>query len=80
MLSFSNKKELYDRVLPALDAKVRALHILGNKMVTADDVWNYLIANKWIKSNGLTLYDIVDDILHLDPKEIDIYLKNKSHF
>ena len=41
------------------------------------DVWNYLIQDKWVKSHNLMLCDIVDDILNVDNKEIDAYLKSK---
>ena len=74
---FSSKEELFQRVKPALNAKVGELHRFGYTYINQMDVWNYLIENKWIKSKDLMLSDIVNDILHTDNKKIDAYLKGK---
>ena len=74
---FSSKEELFQRVKPALNAKVGELHRFGYTYINQMDVWNYLIENKWIKSKDLMLSDIVNDILHTDNKKIDAYLKSK---
>ena len=74
---FSSKEELFQRVKPALNAKVGELHRFGYTYINQMDVWNYLIENKWIKSKDLMLSDIVSDILHTDNKKIDAYLKSK---
>ena len=74
---FSSKEELFQRVKPALNAKVGELHRFGYTYINQMDVWNYLIENKWIKSKDLMLSDIVSDILHTDNKKIDTYLKSK---
>ena len=74
---FSSKEELFQRVKPALNAKVGELHRFGYTYINQMDVWNYLIENIWIKSKNLMLSDIVSDILHTDNKKIDAYLKDK---
>ena len=74
---FSSKEELFQRVKPALNAKVGELHRFGYTYINQMDVWNYLIENIWIKSKDLMLSDIVSDILHTDNKKIDTYLKSK---
>ena len=74
---FSSKEELFQRVKPALNAKVGELHRFGYTYINQMDVWNYLIENIWIKSKDLMLSDIVNDILHTDNKKIDAYLKSK---
>lgn len=74
---FSNKEELYKRVIPALKAKKAFLERDGYVYIKEIDVWNYLIQDKWVKSHNLMLCDIVDDILNVDNKEIDDYLKRK---
>ena len=71
---FSSKEELFQRVKPALNAKVGELHRFGYTYINQMDVWNYLIENIWIKSKDLMLSDIVSDILHTDNKKIDAYL------
>ena len=58
--------DLYKRVLPALNCKTRELEKLGFKNIKKEDIWNYLIKNKWITVKGLKLSDMVDDILNID--------------
>ena len=74
---FSSKEELFQRVKPALKAKINEFHRLGYKHVQELDVWNYLIENVWSKSKNLMLSDIVNDILHVKIKKIDDYIKDK---
>lgn len=76
-LEFSSQEELYKRVQPALKAKLAELHRLGYPYIQLIDIWNYLIYSKWMKSKDLTLSDIVNDILHVDNKKLDEYLKGK---
>ena len=74
---FSSKEELFQRVKPALKAKVNEFKRLGYKYVQEMDVWNYLIENVWCKAKDLMLSDIVNDILHVKIKKIDDYIKEK---
>lgn len=77
MQPFKSKEELYERVTPALNVKLNELKKLNYFDIEKDDIWNYLIIKKWSKSIGLTLADIVSDIIHLDNKELYNYIKNK---
>ena len=74
---FSSKEELFQRVKPALKAKINEFHRLGYKHVQEMDVWNYLIENVWCMSRDLMLSDIVNDILHVKISKIDDYIKVK---
>ena len=74
---FSSKEELFQRIKPALSAKVSELRRLGYSYINQMDIWNYLIENVWIKSKNLMLSDIVNDILHTDASKFDSYLKSK---
>ena len=74
---FSSKEELFQRVKPALKAKVNEFQRLGYKYVQELDVWNYLIENVWCKAKDLMLSDIVNDILYVKIKKIDDYIKEK---
>ena len=76
-LNFNSQEELFKRVKPALNAKVMELHRLGYSYITVNDVWNYLIETKWKKGKDLTLSDIVSNILHVENKSLDEYLKGK---
>lgn len=76
-IEFSSKEELYQRVKPALKAKAMELKRVGYSYIREIDIWNYLIEIKWSKSRDLMLSDIVNDILKIDNKKIDEYLKDK---
>ena len=76
-IEFNNIKELYDRVTPALNAKVTELKRNVLDYIKKDDIWNYLKITKWSKANNLLLYQMVDDILNLDNYEIDEYVKEE---
>ncbi len=75
-IEFSNVKELYDRLKPALKAKVTELRRNDLDYIKQEDIWNYLKITKWSKANNLLLYQMVDDILNLDNSTIDEYVKN----
>ncbi len=74
---FSNIKELKKRVTPALKTKLKELKSQNYTIVTLDDIWNYSI-NKWKKSQDLTLYDIINDILNTNNEDIEEYAIKRS--
>lgn len=74
---FSSKEELFQRIKPALKAKLNEFQRLGYSYVQEVDIWNYLIENIWSKAKDLMLSDIVNDILHVKIQKIDDYLKDK---
>ena len=76
-IEFANVKELYERLLPALNTKVIELKRNDLDYIKVEDIWNYLKDKKWSKANNLLLYQMVDDILSLDNYEIDEYVKEK---
>lgn len=76
MDGFSNLKELFDRVKPALKSKVKDLKRIGINYVTEIDVWNYLKINYWCKKPGLTLGDIVNDIMTVSNEELENYVQS----
>lgn len=76
-IKFSSLKELYNRLLPAMETKVNELKLNGIKYITVNDIWNCLKKNKWSKSKDLTLAECVDDILNTSDNEYKKYLKNK---
>jgi len=63
---FSNLKDLYLRVDPALTTKRLELERKGFKNISNIDIWKYLVENKWKHGKDLMLSDIVDDILNTD--------------
>lgn len=65
-LRFKSLNELYLRVYPALEAKHHELEMLGIKSISANNIWDFLKAKKWLTAKSLTLNEVVDDILCLD--------------
>ena len=78
-LEFSSLKDLYIRVIPALNAKKKELDRVGLSYIQKEDIWNYLVEAKWKQGKDLMLSDIVDDILNTDNDLIDKYFKEKNN-
>ena len=76
-IEFKSDKDLYERLIPALDAKVNELKRRDLDYIKREDIWNYLKISKWENADNLLLYQMVDDILKLDNSEIDEYVKAK---
>lgn len=76
-IEFNSLKELYDRLLPALNTKVTELKRYDLDYIKVEDIWNYLRLSKWSKANNLLLYQMVDDILNLDNEKIDEFVKEQ---
>ena len=74
-VEFNNILELYERLKPALLAKVAELKRNDINYIKIEDIWNYLKATKWSNASNLLLYQMVDDILNLDNSLIDEYVK-----
>lgn len=76
-IEFNSIKELYDRLTPALEAKVSELKRNNLDYIKKDDIWNYLKIKKWKNANNLLLYQMVDDILNTDNILLDNYVKEE---
>ena len=79
MYEYKNQKELYNNLIPALNVKMRLLKKSNYNDIKEKDIWNYLKNNKWINSINLTISEMVNDIIHADNKEIDIYVKKQDY-
>lgn len=73
---FKSIIELYERLKPALNAKVAELKRYDINYIKIEDIWNYLRISKWSKANNLLLYQMVDDILNIDNMLLDNYVKD----
>ena len=78
-LGINSKSELYKRLVPALNCKVRELNRDNIYNIKTYDVWNYLFKTKWEKDKGLDLSQMVDDILNLRNEELIKYVNSKSY-
>ncbi len=76
-IEFTNAKELYNRVIPALECKINELNKVGINYVTKKDLWMYFVDNMWRGNKKIELHNIVNDILHADNHEIDEYISKK---
>ncbi len=76
-MEFSSQKQLYDRLKPALNAKMTELKQNGYGYLKIEDIWNYLSESKWRTSHNLALNEMVSDILNCDNELIDTYFKDK---
>ena len=77
-LGINNKVDLYKRLLPALNCKVRELERVRIINVKKEDIWNYLIKEKWDNFSKMELSEMVDDILNLDNDELSQKIKGKN--
>ena len=75
MYEYKSQKELYNNLVPALNVKLRLLKNSNYNDITKRDIWNYLKVNKWQNSINLTISEMVNDIIHADNKEIEIFKK-----
>ncbi|HOB25522.1 MAG TPA: post-transcriptional regulator [Bacilli bacterium] len=73
----NSQKELYNRISPALRTKKHELFIDGYKFVKERDIWDYNKEYIWVNSKGLTIAQIVDNILNTSNKEYANYVLNK---
>ncbi len=76
-LEFKSEQELYDRLKPALEAKLTELKNNSYGYLKIEDIWNYLKETKWRDSSNLVLSEMVSDILNSDNELIDDYFKEK---
>lgn len=73
----NSKVELFKRLTPALNCKVRELKRNNIHFIKKEDIWNYLLKTRWENMKGLDLSQMVDDILNLDNKELEKYISDK---
>lgn len=76
-IEFNSIKELYERLLPALNTKISELKRYDLDYIKKEDIWNYLKITKWQSATDLKLYQMADDILNLNNDEIDRYVKEE---
>ena len=65
-MEFTSQQQLYNKLLPVFNVKKRLTKNTEYKDITNQDIWYYLIDNKWKTAYNLTISDIVNDIITLD--------------
>lgn len=58
--------DLRKKLIPVLRTRIHELKRLGILNVTEQDIWNYLVYAKWKSAEGLTLSEMVNDILSVE--------------
>lgn len=76
-IEFSDLKELYRRLEPALSTKEAELKRNDIETISKKDIWDFLAETKWVVSNNLQLYQMVDDILHIANEDIIKFIENR---
>lgn len=71
-MEFTSQKELYLTLLPVFNVKKRLLSITGYD-ISNEDIWIYLIDNKWKNSYNLSISEVVNDIITVDAENINRY-------
>ena len=78
MQKFKDLKDLYNTVLPALKAREEELHREKFVMISKDNIWNYLLEEKWIMEDNLDISSIIDDILNVDGYKVSKYINKEE--
>lgn len=75
-LEYQSLEELYNDLKGAFNVKLR---LIGEdyKHIKINDIWDYLRINKWSKDNGLTISEMVNDIIEVDIKKVDLFQREK---
>lgn len=77
MSEYRSQKELFKELIPAMNVKLKLFKNTNYHYITKEDIWNYLKITKWKFSSNLTLSEMVNDIIKLEPNDIDKYLKEQ---
>ena len=72
-MDFTTKEQLYDALLPVFSAKQRLLGHEKYYNINNKEIWSYLVKTKWIHARNLSLSEVVNDLILLEPKEIINY-------
>ena len=75
-VKFNTLQELYNRLKPALNSKIREYRLDGFKYISIEDLWNYLRDEKWVQSADLDLAKMVDDIFHIEVEDVVNYRRH----
>ncbi len=68
-IEFNSAYELYNKVLPALKTKKREFKKRGIN-ITENEIFENLTKMKWKDSKGLSLNEVVNDILNYEGNRV----------
>jgi hypothetical protein len=76
---FDSITELYKRLLPALHTKIDEMQKMNIINIKDIDLWDYCVNNCWKDKENLRLYEMVNDILKVDPLELQLFVRNRGN-
>ena len=76
-MEYQSLEELYKDLKGAFNVKLRLIG-KDHKNIKEIDIWNYLKVNKWSKAKGLTLSEMVNDIIEVDINKVNLFQKGKT--
>jgi len=77
---FDSARDLYKRILPALETKVSELKRNDFKYIQTLDIWNFCVQNKWENKKDLRIYEIVDDILNAKDNSLETFVRSNLSY
>ena len=77
-MQFANLQQLYKKLLPAFNVKIRLIKNSKYKHITNENIWLFLANTKWKKAYNLELPEMVNDIITVDLDAINEYLNKKE--
>ncbi len=75
-MEYLSLEDLYRDLKGAFNVKLRLIGEEYNH-IKIQDIWEYLRINKWSKDKGLTISEMVNDIIDVDIKKVDKYQREK---
>ena len=75
-MEYLSLEDLYRDLKGAFNVKLRLIGEDYNH-IKIQDIWEYLRINKWSNDHGLTLSEMVNDIIDVDIKKVDLYQREK---
>lgn len=71
---YNSSEQLFHKLGGAFQVKLR---LIGKDYdyIKKVDIWNYLKINKWCKDKNLSISEMVNDIIEVNIKKVDLFLK-----
>lgn len=74
-MEYTSQEELYNSLVSVFAVKRRLLSITKYNYLTDKDIWLYLANMKWKYAIGLTLNEIINDIINIDGSLVNDYIQ-----
>lgn len=76
-MDYLSLEDLYRDLKAVFNVKIR-LNGDDYKHIKSKDIWEYLRINKWSKDKGLTISEMTNDIIEVDIKKVDLFVREKN--